>query len=131
VPRIFACTGRIVHSPMHALGTFVFLSGSISDFLSFLGLCLQISCLSTLGTKFLPFVSFLRPLGSSSDKSRGKRAYISWEDEETSSTRSDSENDEVAQLCLMGQKKKPLEVSDSDSYFNPSYNEKVSKYILI
>jgi len=60
---------------------------------------------------------------SSSDKSRGKRAYIAWEDDETSSTRSDSENDEVAQLCFMGQKKKPLEVSDSDSNFNHSYNE--------
>ncbi|MCH88300.1 phytoalexin-deficient 4-2 protein, partial [Trifolium medium] len=57
----------------------------------------------------------IKPKGkaSSSDKSKGRRAYIAWEDDETSSTQSDSENDEIAHLCFMGQKKKPLEVSDS------------------
>jgi len=39
------------------------------------------------------------------------------------SSRSDSENDEVAQSCFIRQKKKPHEVNDSDSDFNPSYNE--------
>jgi len=33
---------------------------------------------------------------SSSDKSRGRRAYIAWEEYEESSTKSDSENDEIA-----------------------------------
>jgi len=42
-----------------------FLPSPISDFLLFLGLRLQITCLGTLGTKFLPFVSLMRPLGSS------------------------------------------------------------------
>jgi hypothetical protein len=43
-----------------------------------------------------------------------------------SSTRSDSNNDEVANLWFMGQqrqKNKLLEVSDLDSDNNPSYNE--------
>jgi len=44
-----------------------------------------------------------------SEKSKGRRAYIVWEDDETSSTRSDSDNDEVAHLCFMGQKKKPFQ----------------------
>ena len=65
----------------------------------------------------------LKGKASSFDKSRGKRAYIAWEDDETSSTQSDSENYEVAQLCFTGQKKNLFEVSDSDSDFNPPYNE--------
>ena len=60
---------------------------------------------------------------SSSDKSKGKRAYIAWEDNEVSSTISDSENDEISQLCFMGQRKKSIEVSDRNSKFNPSYDE--------
>jgi len=60
---------------------------------------------------------------SLSDKTRGWRAYIACEDDDTCYTRSDSKYDEVAQLCFMGQKKKPHEVSDLDSDFNPSYNE--------
>jgi hypothetical protein len=41
------------------------------------------------------------------------------------STLNDSEKDEVSHLCLMRHKKKHNELtySDSDSYFNPSYNE--------
>ena len=35
------------------------------DFPSFLVLRLQITCLRTLGTKFLPLVSLIRPLESS------------------------------------------------------------------
>ena len=46
---------------------------------------------------------------SSSDKSRGRRAYIAWEDDEVSSTKSDSEDDEIAQLCFMGQRNKSIE----------------------
>ena len=60
---------------------------------------------------------------SSSDKSRGRRAYIAWEEDEESSTKSDSENDEIAQLCFMGQRKKSIKVSDRKSKFNPSYDE--------
>ena len=56
-------------------------------------------------------------------KSKGKRAYIAWEDNEVSSTISDSENDEISQLCFMGQRKKSIEVSDRNSKFNPSYDE--------
>jgi len=44
----------------------------------------------------------------------------------SSSTRSVFENDEVANLCFMvqqRQKNKLLKVSDSNSDFNPSYNE--------
>jgi len=37
-----------------------------------------------------------RGKSNSSDKSKGRRAYIAWKDEETSSTRSDSKNDEVS-----------------------------------
>ena len=43
-----------------------------------------------------------RGKSKSSDKSKGRRAYIAWEDEDTSSTRSDSENDDVDDLCFMG-----------------------------
>ena len=56
------------------------------------------------------------------DKSKGRRTYIAWEDDEVSSTKSDSENDEIAQLCFMGQRKKSIEVSDHSSKFNPSYD---------
>jgi len=75
-----------------------------------------------------------RGKSNSSEKSKGKRALIMWEDEETSFTRSDSEN-EVVTLCFMGEKEKPPvvsdspEVSDSNSDFNPSYDE--LKNILI
>jgi len=58
------CMWRIVHSPMHALGAFVFLSGPISNFLSFLGLRLQITYIGTLGIEFIPFGSIMRPLES-------------------------------------------------------------------
>jgi hypothetical protein len=60
---------------------------------------------------------------SSSDKSKGRRAYIAWEDDEVSSTKRDSENYEIAQLCFMQQRKKSIEVSDRNSKFNPSYDE--------
>jgi len=60
---------------------------------------------------------------SSSDKSKGRKAYIAWEDDEVSSKKNDSENDEIAQLCFMGQRKKSIEVSDRNSKFNPSYDE--------
>jgi hypothetical protein len=60
---------------------------------------------------------------SSSDKSKGRRAYIAWEDDEVSSTKRDSENYEIAQLCFMRQRKKSIEVSDRNSKFNPSYDE--------
>jgi len=67
----------------------------------------------------------IKPKGkaSSSDKSRGRRAYIAWEDDEVSSTKSDSENDEISQLCFMGQRKKSIEVSNPRSKINPSYDE--------
>jgi len=56
-------------------------------------------------------------------KSKGGRAYIAWEEDEKSSTKSDSENDEIAQLCFMGQRKKSIEVSDRNSKPKPSYDE--------
>jgi len=59
----------------------------------------------------------------SSDKSRGRSAYIAWEDDKVSSTKRDSENDEIAQLCFMGQRKKSIEVSDKKFKLNPSYDE--------
>ena len=43
------------------------------------------------------------------------RAYIAWEDVESSSTKSDSENDEIDQLWFMGQRKKSIKVSDRKS----------------
>jgi hypothetical protein len=49
--------------------------------------------------------------------SKRRRAYIAWEDDEVSSTKSDSENDEIDQLCFMGQRKKSIEVSDRNSNF--------------
>jgi len=42
---------------------------------------------------------------SSSDKSKGRRAYIAWEEDDISSTKSDSESDEIAHLSFMGQRK--------------------------
>jgi len=60
---------------------------------------------------------------SSSDKSKGRRAYIAWEEDEESSTKCDSESDEIAQLCFMGQRKKSIEVSNQSSKSNPSYSE--------
>jgi len=60
---------------------------------------------------------------SSSDKSRGRRVYIAREDDEISSTKSDSESDEIAHLYFMGQRKNSIEVSYPHFKFNPSYNE--------
>ena len=60
---------------------------------------------------------------SSFDKSKGRRAYIAWEDDGVSSTKSDSQNDEITQLCFMGQRKKSVEVSDQNYKFNPLYDE--------
>jgi len=65
----------------------------------------------------------------SSDKSKGISAYIAWEDGEASSTKSDSENDEIAQLCFMGQRKKSIEVSDRKSKLKPSYDELKNVFI--
>ena len=59
----------------------------------------------------------------SSDKSKGRRSYIAWEKDEESSTKNDFENDEIAQLCFMGQRKNSIEVSDRNSKFKPSYDE--------
>ena len=56
-----ACPRRM-KCDFHPLCAFVFLPGPISDFQSLLGLRLQITCLGTLETEFLPFVSLLRPL---------------------------------------------------------------------
>jgi hypothetical protein len=60
---------------------------------------------------------------SSSDKSKRGRAYITLEDEDPSSTKSDSKNDEISHLCFMGQKKNSIEVSNSNSNSKPSYDE--------
>jgi len=58
-------------------------------------------------------------------KSRGRRAYIAWEEDDATFILCDLENDEVSHLCFIGQKKKRNGVtySDSDSKFNPSYGE--------
>jgi len=49
--------------------------------------------------------------GSSYDKSKGRRVYIAWKEDEQSPTKINSESDEIAQLCFMGQRKKSIEVS--------------------
>jgi len=60
---------------------------------------------------------------SSSDKSKGRKAHIAWEEDEVSSTKSDSESDETSHLCFMGQRKNSIEVSNPHSKLNPSYDE--------
>ena len=60
---------------------------------------------------------------SSSDKSRGRRAYIAWEDDETFSIKSDSENDEITHLFFMGQRNNFVQVSNPHPNTNPSYDE--------
>jgi len=64
---------------------------------------------------------------NSNRSSRGRRAYIAWEDDDTTFMTSNSENDEVANLCLMGntkkKKKNEITYSDPDFEFKPSYEE--------
>jgi len=55
---------------------------------------------------------------NSNPSSRGIRAYITWEDDDTISVISDTENDEVEKLCFMGQV-----YPESNSESNPSYEE--------
>jgi Txe/YoeB family toxin of Txe-Axe toxin-antitoxin module len=54
---------------------------------------------------------------------KARRAYIAWDDEEEDSSSNDSDNEEIANLCLMAhiRKHKQHEVSDSDN--QPSYDE--------
>lgn len=63
---------------------------------------------------------------NSNRNSRGRRAYIALEEDDTTSLLSNTENDEVAKKKFMGHvKKKKNEVtySNSESEFNPSYEK--------
>jgi len=62
--------------------------------------------------------------------SRGRKAYIAWEEDEVTSNTSDAENKDEDDLCFMGQTKKAkneviFSNSDSDSYsdFKPTYKD--------
>ena len=54
---------------------------------------------------------------------KGRKVYISWEDNNNSSTQSEPDNGEIANLCLMGHKHHEVIRSDSESESNPSYEE--------
>jgi len=71
-----------------------------------------------------------RGRAGSNRNSRGRKAYISWEEDEVTSNTSDTENKEEDNLCFMGQMKKAknkviFSDSDSDSYsdFKPIYKD--------
>jgi len=71
-----------------------------------------------------------RRRSSSNRNSRGRKAYIAWEEDEVTSNTSDTENKEEDDLCFMGQMRKAKNVvifsdSDSDSYsdFKPTYKD--------
>jgi len=62
--------------------------------------------------------------------SRGRKAYIAWEEDQVTSNTSDTENKDEDDLCIMGQMKKAnneviFSDSDSDSYsdFKPTYKD--------
>jgi hypothetical protein len=68
-----------------------------------------------------------KPKGKSNsfEKSRGRRSYIAWEDDDTSFAPNDSQSDEVVHLCFIGHKKNRNELTyfDTGSKFNSSYEE--------
>jgi len=62
--------------------------------------------------------------------SRGRKAYIAWEEDKVTSKTSDAENKDDDELCFTGQTKKAkneviFSDSDSDSYsdFKPTYKD--------
>ena len=66
-------------------------------------------------------------------KSRGRRAYIAWEEDEVTSNTCDAENKDEDDLCFMGQTKKSkneviFSDSDSDSYFD--FKPLISTYTI-
>jgi hypothetical protein len=62
-------------------------------------------------------------------KRKGRKAYISWEDNDNSSTQCDPDNSEISDLCLMGHKHHEVICSDSKSKSNSS-NEKLQEALV-